>query len=213
MKWCVIALLVTLPLSADTITVTYNLGTSSLSQACGSEQSCSPIVFNLPQFSGPGTLTAVEWSLTDDVQYYGGINDMYQTPGSPWSATFVVGDSSTILGLDATTGYSESGVVWGYGTQISMGGWWTSDLIAASGSAADLTPFLGDGSLQLAITPFANTTASGAAYAGILEMRDSISLSVTYVDPVVPEPRWDAFVVIALVGVAFVFNNRRRSRA
>ena len=211
MKWTIIALLAALPLSADIITVTYNFTPVTLSQNCGTLAGCAPIVFDLPQFSGPGTLTAVDWSMTDDVQYYGGINDMYQPTGSPWSATFLVGDESSLLGLDATSGYSESGVVYGNGTQISMGGWWTNTLISASGSASDLTPFLGSGDLQLAITPFASTSSSGAAFAGITEMRDIISLSVTYVDPV-PEPRWLALVAIAILATLGIINDRRKVR-
>lgn len=212
MKFPVIVLLSAVAACADTVTVTYNLGPSALNQECGSQQTCAPILFDLPQFSGPGDLTEVDWSITDHVQYYGGINDMYQAVGSLWTASFSVGDQSAVLGLDASTGYSESGVVYGNGTQISMGGWWTYGTVKASGSALDLTPFLGDRTLQLAVTPFATARGTGAANAGITQMRDTVSLQVTYVDPSpVPEPRWIACAIAALMGAAVYLKRRRRS--
>jgi hypothetical protein len=212
MKTTLLALLIVSPLTADITTITYDF-TATAQQYCGSQAACAPLVFELPQFNNPqGTLTAVDWTLTDSIQYFGGINDMYETPGTPWTATFAAGDYSALLGLDQSTGYSESGIVYGNGTQISMGGWLTYGMVSASGAAPDIAPFVGDGTLQLAITPFANTSATGA-YAGIIQMQDSINLAVTYVDPSpVPEPRWIGACGLALLVMGALLGQQRARR-
>jgi hypothetical protein len=76
--------------------------------------------------------------------------------------------------------------------QISMGGWWNMDTIHSAGTVPDDNPFIGTGTLNIPITPFASasfpTSSNGGVEAGIEFTEDYATLSVTETYTT-PEPR------------------------
>ncbi len=120
---------------------------------------CSPFNISIPQFDPSlGTLTSVTWTFTDYQQYYGGANDMYDPLiGDPYTWTTTEGDQSDLLGLDASNSQLNYGVVCGC-EQISMGGWFSTNNLEATGLAPDDSQFIGTGIVNIPITPFASAS-------------------------------------------------------
>lgn len=208
MSKLLIAVLCALPVSASTIT--YDLGPLSVqSQNC--IYACPPVVFSLPQFdTSQGSLEAVDFTFTDVIEAYQGINDM-AAPLGEYTATFTISDTSALLGLDDSSETTQSGWTYYSPRNISAGGSWQVYNLATSGSAPDVTPFEGTGSLQIAITPLVSATSDNPfVQAGILEMWHHISLDVTYIDPpaAVPEPR---IMPVVLLIMLFLLVLTRRS--
>lgn len=207
-------------LYADTTTVTYTLAASNTALSCGDiGGTCGSLDFSVPQFNSTGgTLTAVNWTFSDFMQYYGGINDMYDPlVGDPYTYTTTEGDTSAVLGLDASTSQFNSGVIEDdFGQQISMGGQWQNTTIQASGSALDLSAFTGDGNVLIDVVPFLEasfpTSSNGAVEAGFSGLRDYATLTITYVDPpcATPEPAMLPLVA-GLLGLGLAIMTRSRT--
>jgi hypothetical protein len=205
-------------LYADPTTITYTVSTSppdQVPQFCGNFQSCEPSYFYVPQFSGPGTLSAVTWTLTDNVAYFGGTNDLYDPLiGNPYTWTTTESDTSNLLGLDASNTQLNSGVTCGCG-EISTGSSWSYTTIEAAGQAPDVNPFIGGGYLAIAVTPslYASypTSSNGWVEAALIEVSNDATLTVTYTDPVsmsaIPEP-WLCPLLIGFCGVGLFWRRR-----
>lgn len=205
MKRLLLVLCAALSLRADPNTITYTLSMSPFEQApqsCGNFQNCTPYSFYVPQFNGPGAFSTVSWSFTDNISYYGGLNDLYDPLiGNPYTWTTTEGDVSSLLGLDASTMQLNSGITCGCG-QISTGSWWSYATAQASGTAPDVNPFVGTGYAEIDITPFLfasfPTSSNGWVDAALIEEASDATLTVTYLDPSgVPEPNY--FIVLIVV--------------
>jgi hypothetical protein len=190
-----IAVLLALPLSADS-NITYSVSATLQQSPCSQTISvfCQALQFTIPQFSGTGTLSEVDWSFSDFQEVLEGIDTLYEpNTGQAWEVTWTGGASSDVLGLDTSGSSSESFVLYSNGAQED---WPHYFRLSASGAAPDVSPFVGDGSITVDITPFAY--AQQAPWLGIAwaeDISDTASLTVTYVDPpAVPEPRGIVFV-------------------
>ena len=203
-----------LPLLCDTVTITIQ-SSADAAQNCGSVYSCSSIVLEVPQFSGAGQLSEVDWTVTDLQQWYGGISDLYLPPGNAWSAGFTGGLDSSALSFSVTQTTIYSGTTTGM-RQVSMGGWSGLDLLTASGtiSGAGLAAWIGSGDVAVDLTPFFSTavlSGFGAIWgASIVNTTDHITASFTEVDPV-PEPG-ELGMILAALGLFAVFSRGRRMR-
>src|SRR5271170_1850947 len=130
-----IMLALVLSLHADPITTTYTLALSPAPQFCGNFGPCAAYTFYIPQFNGPGALSAATWTFTDTISYLGGLNDLYDPLiGYPYTWTTTESDTSSLLGLDASVTQDNAGVSCGCG-EISTGSWWSTATLEASGSA------------------------------------------------------------------------------
>ena len=206
MRTLLFCLLAVAPMAAATITQTIPFSVTDEAQACGSGIPCAPLLVDIPQWNpATGTLKEVDWTFLDTPRYRYGYNDMYEQPGLPFVLTYTVGDTSAVLGLGADWKWQVATVTTGT-HQFSGGGIWSEYTVSATGTAPDLTPFIGTGVLEIAITPFAlaQTSDFNLARPSIYPMHDNITGILTYVDdPLspVPEPRW---VVVLLILAAFM---------
>jgi hypothetical protein len=160
----------------------------------------------------------VTWTFIDYQEYYGGENDEYQIPGETYTYTTTEGDESAQLGLNISNTQNNSGVTGG-NYQIGMGGWWSYDTLAASGTLSHMDDFIGTGMVNVSILPFLEASwpvvdGSDTVEAALIYVQDSATLTVayTYTDPApVPEPRWMvlalAIGVLALRGCKAIGND------
>jgi hypothetical protein len=200
--------------------VTYNVLVGTPWQDCYVTP-CSAFNVPIPQFDpSQGTLLSVSWTFLDSQTYEGGYNDEQTTPGQSFSWTTTEGDVSALLGLDASNTQNNSA--------ITCACWLASlqppnvNLITASGTVPDDSPFIGTGTVEIPVTPFISTSLPVAdslgeyIYGDIGPVMDGVNLTVTYVtatDPLalieVPEPRWTAIPAAALLLVSLrVFKTR-----
>jgi hypothetical protein len=186
---------------ADQVNYTYTQTVTSPSQNCVWGP-CQPFDFTIPQFNPElGSLDSVTWTITDSQQYYAGSDNEgpYPLPES-YSFTYTEGDSSSLLGLNASDTETVSGTAYSYWTIGASSGWY-SDSISASGTAPDSNPFVGTGTMQIAVTPFlSENILIWSVLPAIQDVEDDATLTVTYNDAsVVPEPRYSGYGMIGLI--------------
>lgn len=198
-------------LLADSLTYTV---TASDSQRCGWPTSCSPLVFDVPQFQG--NLSEVDFSFTDIQTVNWGYNNLYSTPEN-FTATVTTTLSSDQLpiSLSYSNVYNGSSV---QGSQIGSGVSYYSPSFSASGLAPDPTLFEGTGFYTVNITPygyggfFTNLSVFGGpdpagfppdlyGVTAVTGIADAATLTITEIDPSVetPEPKWLPFVLLSLI--------------
>src|SRR5579883_785546 len=177
------------PCAASTITydIQENLPLTSLA---------FPASFSIPVPEFNGSLPSMDWSLNATFWVHEGINDMYMTPGIPYTASLELGIASDPLGLSNQTGYSFSGVTTGL-HEISMGGGAGIDSVSLSGTAPDPSVFEGTGTFAIPLVLSNQSWATNGVVAAITTVYGSVDLQLNYdpVDPV-PEPRWLALTLL-----------------
>jgi len=169
---------------------------------------CPSFDITVPQFNPSlGTLGSVTWSFTDYTLITLFLNEY---PGDqPYSLDVTAEDTSSVLGLDATSTQESAGS--GLGGDLDYY-FPISSVLTASGIAPDSSPFLGTGMISVVVTPSAfvsNGTGpdegNGGLIVGLLGANDYAQLTVTYNVVPTPEPRGGtAFLLIAFLSMLWL---------
>lgn len=207
----------TAALFADSVNYTEVVSTQTAFQYCGPEEwTCSPFTITVPQFNPAlGSLDAVAWLISDEIHFQWGINDMMaQTLPAPYDFALAEGVSSDVLGLNASNTQERSGSLGWYGN--SYDAVMDETYLTASGFALDSSPFIGSGSINVAIQPLLSDQnfATLAAFPMLLGEWDQFTLAVVYDAPAsaIPEPAelWAPIVFLLLVGVLGIKQQSKR---
>jgi len=200
-------------MAADQVNYTYVESATTPVSFCF--YGCAPLDFTFPQLDpNLGTIAAVTWTFTAGETYYGGFNDEGAAPGESFTYTTTEGYQSALLGLNASDTQDILGTTCGC-RQISLGGFWNSAAVSASGTAPDSSPFSGTGTVDVTVQPFLDASfpvvdGPDSVYAALISEGSSATLTLTYEDTTVPEPHawWYCF----LLGAGIVWLRERRRR-
>lgn len=234
MRITILALLTIAALCADTVTLTSTR--SSALQSCGNFQDCQPFDILIPQFDpARGTPQSITWAFADSQSYYGGYNDIGATEFGDFTWTTTEGDMlSAPLGAQASNSQNLSASINPYNTRnVSFGGWWASGVVEANGVVEDSSQWIGQGEVEIQVTPFlfaSNPQGDGAGQVNTTSLNsimDDVTLTVTadYGQPAqtvsrfsrlvakspVPEPglRFPLVLLVVLMGAMWSKGKRR----
>jgi hypothetical protein len=171
--------------------------------------------FSIPQYSGPGTLTSVELTVTGDS--YGGSNALQNLSDEPGNATVEIGSNITVTGpssLVVLTQPNQSAtgpVTANVNPPLTYTG---SDAISITGTSSsdtqsdtitapptDLSPYVGAGDVTVDYSSTVNNYTSSTVSPEVSQSSPptyDFTATVTYTYSVVPEPASLGLIVAAL---------------
>jgi hypothetical protein len=170
----------------------------------------------IPLFDGSlGTLDSVNWSLSEG-QLIGIIVDNCSgLPPTEEPYSYAITGGVTVSVLDATVDSTTSGSGFTLGTCPGGGvGLGISQHLTASGTLSDPSAFIGSGTAQVAIDPFATGSFDiGLPDGGGFDIVDtSVDLTVTYTYTSTPEPGMLP-LLLSLAGALLLFSQRRKAHS